>query len=342
MNKQLTIALITCILFFKGQVRQAMAQDIHFSQYFTSSLSLNPALTGNFDGDWRLIDNYRSQWRTVTKSFNTNGFSYDKKFYTGDKNYLGMGLLWINDQSGVGNLTANKVFLSSAFHMYLKENLLSVGMQGGYVIKSINPGSLTFPDQYNNTTGVIDPTLPNNEALLTDKLSYFDVNAGINWTRIIGKLTPSLGISFFHVNKPVESFIGADNKLPMRTSVYGNVSYTISKKLIISPSALYMKYNGATEMILGSNISFKIWENSFKLNSLYAGMYLRNGLSSLSDAAIVVAGVKIKSFVIGTSYDVNISSLNTASNYKGAFEFSLIYTGLAAAALKQKIPCERY
>jgi hypothetical protein len=38
------------------------AQDPHFSQFFASPLTLNPALTGKFDGVLRVAGNYRDQW----------------------------------------------------------------------------------------------------------------------------------------------------------------------------------------------------------------------------------------------------------------------------------------
>ena len=37
----------------------ALAQDVHFTQYFTSPLTLNPALTGLVPDDLRLAANYR-------------------------------------------------------------------------------------------------------------------------------------------------------------------------------------------------------------------------------------------------------------------------------------------
>jgi Type IX secretion system membrane protein PorP/SprF len=37
------------------------AQDPHFSQFFASPLTLNPAFTGKFDGQVRLAANHRDQ-----------------------------------------------------------------------------------------------------------------------------------------------------------------------------------------------------------------------------------------------------------------------------------------
>src|SRR4026207_2151504 len=44
----------------------AMAQDLHFSQWFNSPLTTNPANTGFIpDADYRLGANYRNQWSTI-------------------------------------------------------------------------------------------------------------------------------------------------------------------------------------------------------------------------------------------------------------------------------------
>jgi type IX secretion system PorP/SprF family membrane protein len=342
MCKNLSILTFSCLLLLGCATDKAMAQDIHFSQYFASPLSLNPALTGAFTGDWRIIDNYRNQWSSVTKAFSTNGISYDRHIYLKKGNQIGAGLLWVNDQSGIASLIVNKILISTAFHTTVKGNHISIGLQGGYVIKNVNTAALTFPDQYNNQTGAIDPTLPNNEALLNDKLSYIDMNAGLNWSRVFGKFSPEAGISFFHLNKPNESFVGKDNSLPIRSIFNMNLHYKINKLLTYTPSMLYMRYNAAVELVLGNKILFNMWENSLKLKNIYAGIYLRSGVSTLADATIVLAGLQVKSLGIGASYDVNVSKLNTASNYKGAYEFSLIYTGLNSIPQKLKIPCERY
>jgi hypothetical protein len=39
------------------------AQDPHFSQYFMSPLTINPALAGTGYGKFRLMSNFRSQWQ---------------------------------------------------------------------------------------------------------------------------------------------------------------------------------------------------------------------------------------------------------------------------------------
>ena len=97
------LKLICFILFFASVL--GSAQDPHFSQYFMSPATINPALVGTGYGKYRLMSNYRDQWsvgktpyRTYTMGLDANIFA-DKK---GNKNILGLGLLFLGDQSNYG------------------------------------------------------------------------------------------------------------------------------------------------------------------------------------------------------------------------------------------------
>src|SRR4030095_6911454 len=59
MTKTLRIMLI---IFVTAESFSLHAQDPSFSQFFSSPLNINPALTANINADWRLISNYRDQW----------------------------------------------------------------------------------------------------------------------------------------------------------------------------------------------------------------------------------------------------------------------------------------
>jgi hypothetical protein len=49
----------------------ALAQDIHFSQFFEAPLLRNPSLAGIFTGDVRIQAVYRDQWNSVTTAYKT-------------------------------------------------------------------------------------------------------------------------------------------------------------------------------------------------------------------------------------------------------------------------------
>jgi len=67
--------LITCALLTTGF--NSHAQDVHFSQFFASPISLNPALSGSHNYDLRIVDNYRNQWFTLGIPYVSNAVSAD-------------------------------------------------------------------------------------------------------------------------------------------------------------------------------------------------------------------------------------------------------------------------
>src|SRR5205809_1998922 len=93
------------------------AQDPNFSQFFASPLTLNPALTGKFDGVYRIAGNYRNQWPTINNAFVTKTASIDfgiLKNRLADIDQLGVGILAITDRAGDGVLVTNGAGISLA------------------------------------------------------------------------------------------------------------------------------------------------------------------------------------------------------------------------------------
>jgi len=52
--------LLFTVIFCGVLACASFAQDANFSQFFASPLTLNPALTGKFDGLYRVVGNYRN------------------------------------------------------------------------------------------------------------------------------------------------------------------------------------------------------------------------------------------------------------------------------------------
>ena len=92
----------------------AMAQDIHFSQFGLSPLTLNPALTGAYEGTFRIGGIYRNQWSGIVKSggYTTPSIYLDAPIVRGfgKNDWLGAGLVVLQDKSGRGLLFRLKTF----------------------------------------------------------------------------------------------------------------------------------------------------------------------------------------------------------------------------------------
>src|SRR3984885_8780696 len=82
------------------------AQDHMYSQFFNSPLYLNPALTGQFQGDLRMNLIYRNQFTSVPGSLNYISASID---YNIPKFGGGIGLLFTRTSEGTAFLNTNNI-----------------------------------------------------------------------------------------------------------------------------------------------------------------------------------------------------------------------------------------
>lgn len=320
--------------------KMAVAQDVHFSQYYFSPLTLNPANTGNFKGDYRFFGNYRSQWRDIQKAYNTFSVGGDMNFFPNNLNFAG-GLMILNDKSG-GALTVTKIMPSGAFHKKLFGFNLHAGIQPGIVIKSIDFYSHSFPNQMNWNKGQFDNTLPNNESGVVQRRTNFDLNMGIGASRRFGKFEPELGIAMFHLNKPKESFVSDDNRLPVRQAYNAGLSYYINKTFVVKAHTLVGYTVKASDWVTGVNLEYILSEDPFFTNSVFAGFMWRDGFKRNTDAGIATVGLNYSHYTIGFSYDVTTSQLKTSVDGKGAYEIAFIYRSKSTRLTKKEIPCERY
>jgi type IX secretion system PorP/SprF family membrane protein len=163
---------------------RALAQDLHFSQYFNAPLVTNPANTGfEPDADWRVGINYRNQWAGVLSNpYKTMSAWGDAQIFNQrfENAWMGAGGMIVKDVAGSGNLSSTKVYGSIAYHQLLGLNsLISGGVGIGAVNKRIDVTKLTFNDQWNGK--FFDIAIPTSEVFNTTSVWYLDVNLGLNY-----------------------------------------------------------------------------------------------------------------------------------------------------------------
>jgi type IX secretion system PorP/SprF family membrane protein len=329
--------LLATMLLSSGLLK---SQDIHFSQFYNVPMLTNPALTGVFDGDWQASAGYRNQWKSIAQPFRTLEASYERQFYV-QNHHLSGGIYILNDNSGDVALKANQVVLSGSYHRTINNHRLHGGLQLGYTHKAVDYNLITFPVQYDPAKGYYDSNynpLPDDG----EKLSYLDINLGFMWQKKFGKWTPEGGFSFYHLNHPKESFYGENNRLPMKWSVHGGARYDLSPSMYLVPRLVMMNQVTAKDYIIGSNAGFSVAPNPSGVREIQGGLFLRNTLANKTDACIVMVGAMVRNIQVGISYDLNISSLKTYSNSRGAFEITIIYRSLSTILNTFSIPCERY
>ncbi len=306
----------------------ATGQSIHFSQYYNAPMLLNPANTALLpDNDYRFGLNYRNQWAAVPVPYNTFSAFGDCKI-GGNKdnenhnNWLGLGLAFFNDKAGDGNLSLTQIQGDVAYHLMLSEHtMLSFGISGAYVQRSVDYDKLTFDTQWDGFT--FNAQLPNGEKVGVIKTSYYTVGSGLNfaWFPNDGVYI-KLGGGLANINKPVESFYNAQNTIDYRPTGNLDMLFRTGPVLIINPSIYYTTQSGASELVFGSQFRTFLSDNKQAPVQLILGAFYR-----LGDAAIGVAGIQVSRWQFMASYDVTLSGLAPYNGSYGALEFSLIYQG---------------
>ena len=320
MRKLFTLCCLCIVL------ASANAQDPHFSQFFSSPLTLNPALTGKFYGTYRIAGNYRNQWPSINNAFTTSTVSADFHILQdriASNDTWGLGVVGYNDNSANGAVKFNYASLSTAYHKGLDEdgfNTLGAGFQVTYANMLINTADLKFEDQLTGSgfTGVTSEVFNN----ATLKSNYIDVNAGLLYSGTSAERNNFyFGVSMYHINRPKQSFTGAEYVLNPRTTIHGGGYFPIGETSTLHISALQMFQGGASETMLGGAIQLSATPDVPKSTSFYFGAWMR-----FNDAIIPYLGLEFDDFRFGATYDYNTSSLKTASQSRGGIEISLIYT----------------
>jgi len=330
---RVVILLLPSIWLVDGGV--VVAQDPHFSQFYSSPLTLNPAMTGVFAGETRMAVTYRNQWRTVSTPFTTATVACDFQLLNdriGD-DIFGIGFMGMIDQSNNQGLKANFLSVSTAYNKNIDlegRHKVGVGFQASWTTKKVDYSRFVFSRQFSPMG--FDPSLPNGEPISGFNLNYLDVAAGFLYSGISrGQSQWYLGGSYYHINRPNEAISTEENRLKPRMSVHGGFNFPFADRNRLYLSGLYMNSMLAEEFLIGSVFETVIPNIEYE-TSLYAGAYYRPG-----DAVIPYIGLGTTKMQLGLSYDINISSLKTATQSRGGFEISL-QMNLSRDEERNKIP----
>lgn len=307
------------------------AQDIHFSQFGNSPLNLNPALTGQFEGDYRFRANYRNQWN-VPIPYNTVSGSFEKSFCTVNCGEsvswrapgLSLGALFNYDVAGDGKLSTAQLEVAGSYTGYLASRLAySAGLMVGGGQRSFNQANLFFDSQYDGKG--FDPNLPNGEDFDNTTKFVFDVSAGLNlhYGALNNRSAVDFGLGVFHLNQPKANFYNStDKRLPSRFAVYGMAAVELSSRFDLLVNALGQFQGPYQEILLGPGLRIHLQSGNLPGRpAVDVGLHFR-----LNDAVIPYAGLAYRMWLFGISYDINTSGFRQATGGNGGPEFSLGYT----------------
>ncbi len=308
------------------------AQDIHYTLFDYSPLTLNPAQTGAFYGSLRLGGIYRDQWASfLDNPYRTPSFYLDSPVFRGfgENDWIGLGAMFYSDKAGSGDLQTNASMFSVAYHIGLGQegrSVLTIGAQGGNVQRRIDILSqdLRFADELDAGVGGGGLGIGNGaDRGFQDSKSFLDFSAGIMLRAAISEgTTLELGGAVGHLTQPEYNFIQTGNddqeKRPMRINVHGKLTSDLSERWRFAPTFLMQLVEGTTE--IHAQLWFGYMINPEKEIRLNFGTGYRFG-----DAIPVLLGMDIKRLRVGLAYDVNTSSLSDVSNTIGGFEVAAAY-----------------
>jgi type IX secretion system PorP/SprF family membrane protein len=328
------------------QAQTGYGQDPHFSQFFSSPLTLNPALTGKFDGQYRLSGIYRNQWPAFNNAFITSSFSLDGAILSerlNENNRLALGIYAMTDKSANGILKSNFVAVSCAYHLGLDEDgyqQLGVGFQGAYASKRLDVAAIKFESQL-DLAG--QWTRPSNENFNNSQVNvnYFDMNAGLLYNGSTnGSNNYYVGASVYHINSPSEGFMKDGNyQLARRYTLHAGGYFPTGEITTLYLTALYNQQSTTREVVLGSALGFLLSAQNDAPVNFYTGCWTR--LNNQYDALIPYIGLDFNSMRMGLTYDINISHLEPGSKSKGGMELTLVYVHQKSTGRKT-IPCPRF
>jgi len=326
------------ILFSLLCVMQGSGQDIHFSQFYTVPMEVNPALTGMMNGNYRLSAIYRSQWKSVTAPYSTSGFGAEWSMGGGKRSLrdvVGLGFSAGNDVAGDAKLSTSTFLFSAAYNKAigaLSTKYLGFGLQMGMNSSFLNMNSLRFDEQYNGA--------PATETINFNDSRYFDVSAGAEYTQNFFQFSSfKIGAAVYHITNPTYSFLNNSSVKVFRKYAFnGGLDYRLNRSLELYPRAWLAFQGPSSELIFGSLARFQ-WRALARHTEMgfYAGAFYR-----WKDALILCTRMDLNHLSITFSYDVNVSKLTRVSNGGGAPEISLTYIGKVRLMHRKNIFCPRF
>lgn len=298
--------------------------DPHFTQYYVYPSWLNPALTGAFDGTYRVSGINRNQWGNVSVPYRTTGASAD---FTTEKN-LNYGASVLRQTAGDGGYSYTTAYGNFAYTGVRfgpnEQKRIVFGMQFGLIQRRFDPDKLSFGDQWNPVLGY-SASNPTAEVLNARTNAVFDAGVGILYFDAQpGKKTNFFaGLSAAHITRPTDKFHSFNNpKLPMRVTAHAGLRINLNDRTSLVPNALYMMQGSARETMLGAYVSSRLsGATDFMLGANYR----------FNDAASPFVGFTYNNMMLSASYDINTSDLGRIVKGTNSFEISLTLIGRKTA-----------
>lgn len=329
-------ALIVFLTIFAATGYSVQAQDPTFSQFFSSPLNVNPALTGNINGKWRVIGNFRDQWIGPSSPYATGTLSFDTRLFENripEGNTFGVGGMMMYDKAMQGALKSSYFSLNTSVNITLAEgdatHRLGIGIGGIYGNKRVDFSKLSFGEQFNGYG--FDTNLPTQEASLANMKPYISTSAGILYSITTEYSNLDIGAAGFHMTRPKQSVLNDPNQY-LAARYVGHVNYEtfLNDELVLNANSIYQRQESTEFISVGGGLGyFLTGEPDNIVLNIGAWYWLKN-------AVIPYIGIMYQNMQFGLSYDITVSKLSQAAEKPKSFELSLI---IRSSNPKGFIPC---
>ncbi|MGB3464693.1 MAG: PorP/SprF family type IX secretion system membrane protein [Cyclobacteriaceae bacterium] len=320
----ITTAMMICL--------ESSGQQVQFSQYYSASLHLNPAIAGIYlspsfhIGYRRQVSGSQSGTGVNDRFINDLSqasfiFPVKKKRSYGMPNG-GIGLLLYTNGAGPGGgIKTNGVLLNYAHNLQIgpvrgKETLI-FSIQSGYEQMRLSTDGLRWGSQHNPyVRDGFDPTSP--VPFLdgfTQSPGYPVINFGMMYYWNIERNFHTYRYSAFsgftvnNINQPNNSFLGnEEGKINMFYKYHGGFEFRL-KSFDFLPTILGTYANGTVRFNAGGTIAYDLQERRrFVTNN--NSMKLAFGLwYKWKESFIVYGGFRSASLNIGLSYDLSTKEI---------------------------------
>ena len=309
-------------------------QDPVFSQLLLNKNYINPAYAG-YSGDFSFDMQSRIQWLRVPSYFATNSFSVNAGC---SQSRLGFSLQGLNDVRGEGFLQNNQItgavsvnipgYLSRRIRNKLfkeKRVIFSTGLSLGAGQRFLNWDRLTFTDQLDVFLGKISQQSlvnPQNEA----SNIIIDMSAGSRAKVEMGNRGSYLsgGFAVFHINRPVESFLNSNNRVPLRYTGHTFI-HLQTEKFLNNPQFVSIGWVGNYQQELQTNILLVM--RDFGLGFMLGAGWRSERIYIINrtfESILLQFNLRKGNVFLNYSFDITMSSLGIHRTF-GTHEIGISY-----------------
>ncbi len=307
------------ILFVFVESSNIFAQDLNQTNIRYYPLYLNPALTGNFKGNYRIGGTVREQGKELMSQGYQTAYLYldsPVSISFGKNNWIGAGIQVYKDQAGTLPLNTTGVILSVAYHYSFDKKynkVISIGFQYGNIVRTIDSKKIILESDF------ISSGTKNDRIQLTDyKNQFSDINAGIYYKVKFNKVNLwDVGLSVYHIPKPGKNNY-LKNQFNIRYTLNSGLKYRVTRRFAIKPQITLSISKNAYNFIPQFKTFFKLSKKKKNDDMIYAGLGYR-----INDALLMMFGIRYKKIDVGIAYDLTISSAAQYNYGQGGLEIGV-------------------